>query len=82
MNAYVAGQRDDRYEPADAIRAELGQGDPFSVHMVVDVASGLLLAASPWLFGFADRIWWPHLVVGLIEIAVPLLTGRQPAFSH
>lgn len=52
---------------------------PLPVHLVVDVASGLLLAASPWLFGFADRIWWPHLLVGLMEIVVPLLTRRQPA---
>lgn len=51
---------------------------PLPVHLVVDVASGLLLAASPWLFGFADRIWWPHVVVGLMEIAVPLFTRRQP----
>ena len=51
---------------------------PLPVHLVVDVASGLLLAASPWLFGFADRIWWPHLLVGLVEIVVPLLTRRQP----
>jgi hypothetical protein len=51
---------------------------PLPVHLVVDVGTGLLLAASPWLFGFADRIWWPHLLVGLMEIAVPLLTRRQP----
>lgn len=51
---------------------------PLPVHLVVDGASGVLLAASPWLFGFADRIWWPHLLVGLLEIAVPLLTRRQP----
>ena len=51
---------------------------PLPVHLVVDVATGLLLAASPWLFGFADRIWWPHLLVGLMEVAVPLLTRRQP----
>jgi uncharacterized membrane protein len=51
---------------------------PLPVHLVVDICSGLLLAASPWLFGFADRIWWPHLVVGLVEIAVPLLTRRHP----
>jgi hypothetical protein len=50
---------------------------PLRVHLVVDVATGLLLAAAPWLFGFADRIWWP-LLVGLMEIAVPLLTRRRP----
>lgn len=49
---------------------------PLRVHLTVDVIGGLLLAVSPWLFGFADVIWWPHLVVGLMEIAVPLMTKR------
>lgn len=47
------------------------------VHLGLDVASGVLLAASPWLFNFADRIWWPHVLVGIIEIIVPLLTQRH-----
>lgn len=50
---------------------------PLKVHLGVDVLSGLLLAASPWLFNFAGVVWWPHLLVGIIEIVVPLLTGRD-----
>lgn len=50
---------------------------PLPVHLGVDILSGILLAASPWLFDFADVIWWPHLVVGLLEIVVPLMTDRQ-----
>lgn len=30
---------------------------PFRVHMVFDILSGIFLAASPWLFGFADRVY-------------------------
>ena len=51
---------------------------PLPIHLGVDVVSGLLLAVSPWLFGFADLIWWPHLIVGLMEIVVPLVTQRRP----
>ena len=51
---------------------------PLKVHLGVDVAGGLLLAVSPWLFGFADLIWWPHLLVGLLEVVVPLMTRRDP----
>ena len=51
---------------------------PLRVHLGADVVAGLLLAVSPWLFGFADIIWWPHLLVGLMEIVVPLLTRRDP----
>lgn len=50
---------------------------PLPVHLAVDFAAGLLLAASPWLFGFADRIWWPHVFVGLFEIVVVVLTRRD-----
>lgn len=50
---------------------------PLKVHLGVDMASGALLAVSPWLFGFADVIWWPHLLVGLMEIIVPLMTDRN-----
>lgn len=49
---------------------------PLNVHLGVDALSGILLAASPWLFGFADLIWWPHLLVGLTEIAVVAMTKR------
>lgn len=49
---------------------------PLNVHLGVDALSGVLLAASPWLFDFADVIWWPHLLVGLVEIAVVLMTRR------
>lgn len=50
---------------------------PLRIHLGVDMLSGALLAASPWLFGFADMIWWPHLLVGLMEIVVPLVTRRR-----
>ncbi len=51
---------------------------PLRAHLGVDLAAGILLAVSPWLFGFAEVIWWPHLLIGLMEIAVSLLTRRVP----
>ncbi|HEY0031878.1 MAG TPA: SPW repeat protein [Devosia sp.] len=61
-------------------RYELGVAKviPMPVHLGLDIASGLLLAASPWLFGFADRVWLPHLVVGIAEIVIAALTQRHP----
>ncbi len=47
---------------------------PVPTHLTFDLGSGMLLAASPWLFGFADRVWGPHLLVGLFEIAAALCT--------
>ena len=47
---------------------------PYRVHLTVDAASGVLLLASPWLFRFADQIWWPHVLVGLVELIVVTLS--------
>jgi SPW repeat len=47
---------------------------PMSAHLGLDMLSGTLLAASPWLFGFADQVFWPHLVLGLIEIGTAAMT--------
>jgi hypothetical protein len=51
---------------------------PMPVHLLLDVAAGVLLAVSPWLFGFADRVFWPHLVVGVLEIGAGLMTRTRP----
>ena len=54
---------------------------PMPVHLVFDFLSGVLLAASPWLFGFSDRLWMPHLILGLIEIGAAVLTRTKPQHS-
>ena len=51
---------------------------PMPMHLLLDLASGALLAASPWLFGFADRLFWPHLILGLLEIGSALMTRTVP----
>lgn len=49
---------------------------PFKTHLMLDAGGGLLLLVSPWLFGFADLIWWPHVVVGLAELGVVAMTSK------
>ncbi len=51
---------------------------PMPVHLMIDIASGALLALSPWLFGFSDRVFWPHLIVGMMEIGAGLTTRTVP----
>ena len=51
---------------------------PMPVHLGLDFASGLLLLASPWLFGFADRIAWPHVLFGIIEVGASLMMQTRP----
>lgn len=47
-------------------------------HLGMDVLAGIVLIASPWLFGFADKIMWPHILFGLFEIGAGLMTKKQP----
>ena len=50
---------------------------PLVMHLAADVVGGVVLATSPFLFGFAEEglnAWLPHVIVGLGLIASGLLT--------
>lgn len=49
---------------------------PMAMHLNVDIVTGLFLAASPWILGFADQVYLPHLLLGLFETAAGLMTTR------
>lgn len=49
---------------------------PMKAHLAIDVLAGLFLAASPWLFGFADLVYLPHLIVGILMVGAGLFTQR------
>lgn len=51
---------------------------PMPTHLGLDLGAGLFLAVSPWLFGFADVVWGPHVILGLIEIVASLTTHKVP----
>ncbi len=56
---------------------------PMRVHLVLDAISGVLLAAAPWLFGYARggaRYWLPHVFVGLAEVLVAVTTKTEPSY--
>jgi hypothetical protein len=55
---------------------------PMRMHLMSDAGLGLLLAVSPWLFGFADEgtnAWLPFAAIGLGEIASAATTDPKPA---
>ena len=54
---------------------------PMPVHLFLDVAAGALLAIAPWLFGFAGRVLWPHLILGLLEVGAGLMTRTTPGMA-
>lgn len=54
---------------------------PMRTHLAVDYFLGILLAVSPWLFGFAGevtRAWLPHLLAGLAIVGVAAVTEPVP----
>ena len=58
---------------------------PMAVHNLIDIAAGALLAASPWLFGFADasaNVWVPHVVVGLAAVFLGLTTVQAGGYGY
>jgi hypothetical protein len=63
---------------------ELGAVRVFSMrtHLVIDMLSALFLIASPWLFGFSDRVYQPHVIIGAIQLVLALLTSKQPGPSR
>ena len=50
---------------------------PMKGHLALDIFSGIFLAASPWLLGFAEIVYMPHLVLGIIEIGAALFTTSK-----
>ncbi len=62
---------------------ELGaaRGISMRTHLMLDLMSGVLLAASPWIFGFADDVYMPHLLLGIFEIGASLMTKTQPSYG-
>jgi hypothetical protein len=50
---------------------------PFPVHVMLDATQALFLIASPWVFGFSDKLIWPHVTFGLLEMIVVILTRKQ-----
>lgn len=63
---------------------EMGISNKISMrtHLTLDMVSGIFLAVSPWLFGFTDYIWEPHVIVGVLEIVVVLMTRTSPSTEH
>jgi ABC-type uncharacterized transport system permease subunit len=58
---------------------------PMAVHNLIDVVAGALLAASPWIFGFADEganAWVPLVVIGLAAVFLGLTTKQAGGYSY
>jgi hypothetical protein len=63
---------------------EMGMSKTISMktHLLLDTVSGIFLAASPWIFGFADDVYLPHLILGLLEIGAAAITKTTPSNEY
>ena len=51
-------------------------------HLLLDALGGVLLAASPWMFGFDERVWIPHVAVGLAGVVTAAITNTVPGYER
>jgi len=47
-------------------------------HLMLDMLSGMFLAASPWLFNFDWYVFAPFVWIGLAEVVVVMLSDKTP----
>lgn len=50
---------------------------PMKTHLLLDVIVSIFLIASPWLFGFADKVYLPHVLFGAAGLVVVLLSSSK-----
>jgi len=55
---------------------------PMATHLLLDGLAGALLAASPWLFGFDQTVWLPHVLAGLFVIVFATVTNTIPGYER
>lgn len=84
LAARLTGMGGAIYSPATDYELGIVKALPMKGHLALDAAVGGLLAASPWLFGYAKagrRYWLPHVAVGGFKILAALTTKTQPPYK-
>jgi hypothetical protein len=61
---------------------ELGLRKAFSfrAHLTTDIILGIVLILSPWLFSFANQVYVPHVVMGVIILLSAIITDPVPEY--
>lgn len=52
------------------------------VHLWLDAISGVVLAISPWLLDFDERVWIPHVALGVTEVLIAFFTNTIPGYER
>lgn len=49
----------------------------YNMHLTIDLVIGLFLITSPWLFGFNEHVYLPHVIFGLIAVVTSLMSKKH-----
>jgi hypothetical protein len=52
------------------------------LHFAFDTIIGIFIAFSPWIFGFNEIVYFPHLAMGLTMVCLPLATNGNETRDH
>lgn len=52
------------------------------LHLLLDALGGVLLAVSPWMLGFDDRVWMPHVILGAVQVLAAAITNTVPGYER
>lgn len=52
------------------------------LHLWIDALAGIVVATSPWVFSFDQRVWVPHLVGGILLMVVAALSQTIPGYER
>ena len=53
---------------------------PYNAHLTFDLLLGIILATSPWLFDFNEKVYKPHLMMGIVMIVVAIFSFNIMSF--
>lgn len=53
-----------------------------TLHLWIDGLAGIFVAASPWALSFDQRVWIPHLTLGLVLLAMAIASHTIPGYER
>jgi len=51
---------------------------PMQMHLFLDVITGSFLLASPFVFGFSEKSFWPQVLIGALLCIAGVFTKKSP----
>jgi hypothetical protein len=51
---------------------------PVSMHCFIDVIGGSFLLASPFVYDYSSKVFWPQLILGSLVFFLGIFTKKSP----